>query len=210
MLALDHLVLATLDLDVGARWLASRLGVALDGGGAHPGWGTHNRLLALGGDTYLELIAPDPSQPEPARPRPFGLDSPTLRQMLAHRPRLVHFIVRTDDIDAARHLMGHDPGDVTEMSRGALRWRITVPGPGRVAGVGVAPTLIDWGTATPPGRSLPDRGVSLVSLEVEADADTLACLTPLGATEPRIRTRVGDAPALRASLQAPSGACVLD
>ena len=70
----DHLVLAARDLDRGGAWLEDRLGVALTAGGRHSRMGTHNRLLSLGENFYLELIAIDPQAPPPDRPRWFGLD----------------------------------------------------------------------------------------------------------------------------------------
>ena len=82
MLELDHLVIAATDLDAGEPWLAERLGVPLVAGGQHVGWGTHNRLLGIGGGAYLELIAADPTQPAASVPRPFMLDDPALRARL--------------------------------------------------------------------------------------------------------------------------------
>ena len=56
------------------RAIETLTGVRPSYGGAHPGLGTHNALLSLGHHSYLEIIAPDPNQPTPPRPRPFGLD----------------------------------------------------------------------------------------------------------------------------------------
>jgi len=54
--------------------MEGRFGVRARAGGKHNGQGTHNALLGLGAQTYLEIIAPDPGQPTPSMPRPFGVD----------------------------------------------------------------------------------------------------------------------------------------
>jgi hypothetical protein len=59
----DHLVVASRDLDAGTRWVADRLGVAPVLGGVHVGLGTRNALLGLGGP-YLEVLSLDPEQTE--------------------------------------------------------------------------------------------------------------------------------------------------
>src|SRR6185436_20275422 len=71
---LDHLVYAVPDLDAGVSDLERRLGVRAAPGGQHPGRGTRNALIALGPDSYLEILAPDPAQPAPAGGRWFGVD----------------------------------------------------------------------------------------------------------------------------------------
>ena len=66
---LDHLVLAAATLADGIDYVASLTGTAPVAGGKHAAMGTHNALLRLGGETYLEIIAVDPDGTKPARRR---------------------------------------------------------------------------------------------------------------------------------------------
>ena len=157
----DHLVLAAHDLDAGAAWLEQHLGVSLTPGGKHIRMGTHNRLLGLGENFYLELIAIDPAPPPPGRPRWFALD----RLQWSDRPRLIHWVARSPDIgsDAAR---GSEAlGEILAMERGDYRWHITVPADGHLPGDGLVPSLIQWDVPHHPAARLPDAGCRLMKLE---------------------------------------------
>src|SRR5687767_1797453 len=110
---IDHLIYADPDLDEAAATVHRHLGVQAGGGGKHPGKGTHNTLLALGPKTYLELIAPDPRQPAPARPRPYGVEG-------ISQGGLVGWAIAVADINAARayaRSQGFDPGPVIDGQR---------------------------------------------------------------------------------------------
>ncbi len=74
MSKLDHLAIVAPTLEEGVAYVEKTLGVPMAAGGKHPEMGTHNRLLRLGDDIYLEVIAVDPEAPRPERPRWFGLD----------------------------------------------------------------------------------------------------------------------------------------
>lgn len=157
---LDHLVYATPDLDRTVAEVAELAGVRPVPGGSHPGRGTRNHLLGLGGGAYFEIIGPDPEQPAPDGPRWFGIDALT-------RPRLLTWAVRVGDIAervARARARGYDPGDPVAMARrtpdgGRIAWRLTPPG----TGSGLAPFLLDWGrTPHPSGSGLPE--LALVSL----------------------------------------------
>ena len=157
----DHLVFAAPDLDAGAAWLEQRLGVALAAGGKHARMGTHNRLLGLGENFYLELIAIDREAPPPGRPRWFALD----RLPASDRPRLIHWAARSDDIVRDAAASSEDLGEILPMERGDYRWRISVPADGRLPGDGLVPTLIQWDVPFHPAQRLPDAGCRLMKLE---------------------------------------------
>ncbi|GGU99900.1 hypothetical protein GCM10010182_16250 [Actinomadura cremea] len=150
MPALDHLVYAAPDLAAAVERIAERTGVRPVEGGPHVGLGTRNFLLGLGGRSYLEIVGPDPDQPDVAGTRQFGVDG------LA-APALVGWAVATDGIDAAvarARTAGIDLDDAFGMSRRRpdgtlLSWRLTPPTPG------VRPFLIDWGDADHPADALP-------------------------------------------------------
>ncbi|MCW8377329.1 VOC family protein [Streptomyces justiciae] len=149
---LDHLVLATPDLAATVADFTRRTGVAPAPGGVHVGLGTRNFLVSLGGTSYLEIIGPDPEQPEPVGPRPFDVDA-------ISRARTVTWAISPPDLDAAvatARSLGYDPGDVHPMSRRTpdgtlLAWRLTDGDTQHPSGL--VPFLIDWGTARHPSAS---------------------------------------------------------
>ncbi len=125
--------------------------------------GTHNRLLGLGEGFYLELIAIDPLASAPGRPRWFGLDRPEL--LPPDRPRLLHWVARSEDIGRDAAASSEDPGEILCMERGDYRWRITVPPDGHLPGAGLVPTLIQWDVPFHPAGSLPESNCRLMKLE---------------------------------------------
>ena len=76
---LDHLVVGAASLEQGVTYIQEQLGVAIPKGGEHPLMGTHNHLMQLGNDVFLEVIAVNPDAPTPDRPRWYGLDDPFVR-----------------------------------------------------------------------------------------------------------------------------------
>lgn len=156
---IDHLVYATPDLEATVAAIAAVTGVTPSPGGRHLGRGSRNCLADLGDGAYLEVIGPDPEQPLPSAPLPFGLDEVT-------HATLVGWAVRVDDMDeavASARAAGWDPGDPAPMSRRrpdgvVLQWRLTPWEP-------PYPFLIDWGTSPHPSRSAVP-GLSLVELSV--------------------------------------------
>ena len=108
------------------------------------------------------------------------MDDTALQAAVSSGPRLVHFVVNTDDIQAARHALtgqGIDRGPAVQASRhsrrGLLQWQITVRNDGQRLFNGALPSLIQWGKkddAEPlrlhPRNSLPRSGVTLQRVAV--------------------------------------------
>lgn len=214
MVSIDHLVVAAADLDAGARWLEAHLGVPLSPGGAHIAMGTHNRLLRLGPQIYLELIAIDPAAAAPLRPRWFALDTPDMRARLAERPRLIHWVARSDDIDAESAACPEPLGDILPMRRGDYEWLISVPPDGHLPGDGLIPTLILWRGPQHPAEGLPEAGCALMKLEgFHPDPARIAkALAGLGLDQALALhpAAPGEAPGLLAYLKTPLGLRELD
>lgn len=205
---LDHLVVACKDLERGAEWLATRLGVAPQPGGKHPLMGTHNRLLALGARTYLELIAIDPDAVPPSRRRWFGLDTPEVQARLEVSPVLLTWVVRCDKIvDAVTRVP--ELGAVVAATRGAFSWRITVPDDGALQFGGVLPAVIEWEGEAHPADGLEPSGCALTDLTLmhPASAGIVPMFRALRIAGP-VELKPGPKE-MRARLHAPAGEVAL-
>ncbi len=180
--ALDHLVVAATTLADGIEYFADITGVAPQPGGKHVAMGTHNALVRLSAGVYLEIIAIDPDGAKPARPRWFDLDDIALAAELTERPRLIHWVARTTDIERAVARCPVPLGTVQPMARGDYRWRMTIPDDGRRPGRGIVPTLIQWDVPVHPADALPRSGVSIAGLAAAhpEPADIRDALAALG------------------------------
>ncbi len=194
----DHLVYAAPDLDAACADVAERLGVQASIGGAHPGRGTRNALVAVGPSCYIEIIAPDPSQPDPPNPRWFGIDD-------LKAPRLVTWACKARDLqrlvdDTAER--GLQLGPISASSRQRpdgvlLRWILTTPN--LSVGEGIVPFFIDWGHSTHPSTSA-QRGPTLVSLRA-LHPEPYRVRTLLAALDLDLAVDPGPHPRLIASFQ---------
>jgi hypothetical protein len=204
--AADHLVYATPDLQAGVDRVERLVGVRAAPGGQHPGRGTRNALVALGPATYLEIIGPDPEQPTPKDPRPFGIDG--LRE-----PRLVAWASKSADLEqiagnAERHGMKLGPviaGSRRRADGVLLAWRYTDPR--IVVGDGIVPFFIDWGQ-TPHPAATAATGASLLALHAEHPdaARVQKMLDDLGVD---LAVQPGRSPALVATINGPRGQVTL-
>ena len=194
----DHLVYATPDLEATIVRIRDEWGVEPTDGGRHDGMGSRNVLLSLGGVTYLEVIGPDPEQPDPPGPRPFGVDDLTEAAVVA-------WAAGVPDVDlwiAWARGRGVDPGDAFEMQRttpngDVLRWRLTMP---PTEGDGVLPFLIEWPGPNPAATSA--GGCSLMSLNLTHPDPAIGARL----REHAVPVDIGaGAPAVHATILTPTG-----
>ena len=198
----DHLVYATPELNRGIEEIEKLLGVRAIAGGQHPGRGTRNALVALGATAYLEILAPDPEQPPPKEPRPFGLDG-------LKESRLVAWFVNGRDLEKLRGealRKGVPLGEVRSGSRRRpdgvqLSWQFTDPSV--PVGDGIIPFFINWGESPHPARTAA-KGAVLVSLRAEHPdvRGVRRMLRHLGLDLP---VKQGPSPALIALIESPRG-----
>ena len=170
MTELDHIAVIAPDLAAGAAWVREVLGVEMPAGGKHPEMGTHNRLVALGPDLYLEVIAIDPEAPTPPHPRWFGLDDrEEVERHWREGRRLRAYVARCTDIAATIGARTEAYGTPMRVSRGDREW-LFAGGPDGELPYGALPCLIDWGARGTPAPSMPDLGLRLEQFVVETPA----------------------------------------
>lgn len=161
----DHLIYGTPDLEDTVDRLERQTGVRAAFGGQHLGHGTRNALIALGSATYLEIMGPDPEQPEPDEPRWLGiddLDAPRLITWAATASPLAPFVERA--VAKGIPLGRVQPGHRRRPDGVDLRWELTDPSV--MPAGGLVPFFIDWGSGPHPSDTAP-RGIRLVALRAE-------------------------------------------
>ena len=200
---IDHIIYAVPDLEVGRDKFERLFGVRPVIGGRHPAYGTHNAQLSLGGETYLEIIAPDPEHDPTKAVVPFGPNGFT-------QAALVTWVLRAEAIEekaAAASAAGLDLGPVKSGQRlkpdgTVIAWKLTEAFATPLAGA--VPFLISWGETPHPAQAVPEVG-ELVGLRIEhpqpdavrAALSTLGAAIEVGAGQQfkmiaRIRTAQGE------------------
>lgn len=168
MLKLDHLAIVAPSLEEGVDYIRDRLGIEMPMGGKHPQMGTHNHLLRLGDDVFLEVIAVDPEAERPTRRRWFGLDDARAVQAAWEDGcHLRAWVTRADDFTAVMARHGHLLGRQERVSRGEREWLFALSDDGSLPCGGVAPSVMDWGTRGNPASSMPDFGMRLTGFHIE-------------------------------------------
>ncbi len=158
---LDHLIVGCSDLFEGIAQLEQLSGFCAVPGGSHPGRGTCNALLKLGPHAYLEILAPDPAQPELTWFR-------NIREFRG--PHLIGYALRHENLDELASDLrsrgiacrGPVPGQRTRSDGQTLRWRTLFYGNDQN---GLLPFYIEWDPTSPhPSEDAPGE-LALVSFD---------------------------------------------
>jgi len=197
---LDHLVVAGSSLAEAVAASEQALGTSLTASGRHELFGTHNRLLGFQDSAYFEAIAIDPDGNDPGRPRWFGLDR------FQGPARLVTWVARVPDLDAALAIYP-EAGDVIDLARGDLRWRMAVPADGALALDGIMPMLIEWQGDLHPCDQLEQSalGIERLSLKHPEAQEIGDLFKALGLDDPRIHLEQSDQAAIESQISGPDG-----
>jgi hypothetical protein len=181
---IDHVIYGTVELDAAAARVNADLGLTAVPGGRHDGIGTHNRIVPLGGGSFLELLAI--ADPEEARGSALGA---ALQAGIARGDGLLGWAVAVDDLRPVAARLGTS---ITTVGRQGMTARLT--GVAESLAEPCLPFFIERGT----GRHARDAGGAtdgISWIEVAGDAGRLEQW--LGGVA--LPVRVGDGePAVRA------------
>ncbi len=202
---LDHLLWQERDLREGETRFAELTGVTPAYGGPHAEGGTHNSLLSLGGERYLELIAPNPEHP--------GTGGLLENVPPDAAPGLFTFAVKAADLDLVERLARASGLEVLRQRGGrttpggeTLTWE-TLTLKNHDFG-GFVPFLIRWGEVAHPSGTAPPGCERLEFSAFHPRHQELAEL--YAALKVEVPVFGAKQPRLRATLQTPKGRTVLE
>jgi len=206
-LQLDHILLGCNDLNRGMTFLEEHLGVHAMFGGVHPGRGTENALLSLGERCYLEIIAPDPAQPDakdPLRLYLKKLSDPRLVGWAAHPGDLRYFAKKLQEAGVA--FDGPTPGSRKRPDGRVLEWQTLTL---KDNASSLLPFFIEWSADSLHPSADSPAGCRVMRFElVTSDPDQLGKTAALVSLEVLITK--GDKPQLRATITGPKGTLLLN
>lgn len=199
---LDHILLGCSDLDRGIAFVEEHTGVRAAFGGVHPGRGTQNALLSLGERRYLEIIAPDPAQPDAKNPLVTylkKLSEPRLVNWAAHPGDLAAFAKKLREAGVA--FEGPTPGSRKRPDGSVLKWQTLTL---KDNASWTLPFFIEWSADSLHPSADSPKGCSLLQFAAGTpDPAALAKQTTLlGLDLPIVKA---EKPQLRATIAGPKG-----
>jgi len=194
---IDHVILGIDDLQKGIAELERATGVRAEFGGAHPGRGTQNALISLGGHHYLEILAPNPEDSGVAEARK------ELGGLASLKP--VGWAARSEDLAALKQRLGSQAGELRPGARNRpdgsrLAWKTL----GFATENPLLPFFIEWDRDTQHPSTTSPSGCQLTGFSLEGP-DPEATRKTLRTAGLAIEVREGKEPRIRISLSCLKG-----
>jgi len=164
---LDHIVFGARSIEEGTNFIEKKLDIKLSEVGYHDFMGTHNRVVKVDKDIYLEVIAIDPSSKSPNENRWFNLDNPILQKKLEYSPQMIGYVIETKDKEILKHFCAP-----IKASRGNYKWNFAMPNlesnffNKELIENGIIPSLINW-KSNKPVHEMKNNQLSLNKIEIE-------------------------------------------
>ena len=119
---LDHIVFGALTLEEGTEFVESVLQAKLSDIGYHKNMGTHNRVIRISKNVYLEVVSIDPQSRNLKNRKWFNLDNSNLQTKLKKTPQIIGYVIENNDPNISKY---YDP--FFESSRDNYKWQFAMP-----------------------------------------------------------------------------------
>ena len=140
---IDHIVYCVHDLAAAVEQFSTEYGITPVIGGQHLHQGTHNALINLGGECYLEILAIDVSNKEVTSDRWMGIDD-------LSQPKITRWSLRSNNLSKDIKAIEKVKPELGSISVGQrrtpagrlLKWNMSLPLSSPE--VELLPFLLDW------------------------------------------------------------------
>ena len=163
---LDHIVFGAFTLEEGTELVESILQAKLSDIGYHKDMGTHNRVIRISEEVYLEVVAIDPQSRNFKNRKWFNLDNTNLQTKLKNSPQIIGYVIENNDIILSKY---YDP--FFDASRANYKWKFAMPTyknnivDSEIVKTGIIPSLISW-KSEKPVYQMKKNQFELISLEI--------------------------------------------
>ena len=163
---LDHIVFGAITLEEGTELVENILQAKLSDIGYHKDMGTHNRVIRISEEVYLEVVSIDPQSRNLKNRKWFNLDNLNLQTKLQKSPQIIGYVIENNDINLSKY---YDP--FFEASRANYKWQFAMPTyknniiDSEIIKTGIIPSLISW-KSEKPIHQMKKNQFELISLEI--------------------------------------------
>ena len=163
---LDHIVFGSYTLEEGTVFVENMLQAKLSDIGYHKDMGTHNRVIRISENVYLEVVAIDPKRKNLKNRKWFNLDNSNLQSKLKKSPQIIGYVIENNDRNINKY---YDP--FFEASRDRYKWKFAMPTfnnilDSEIIETGIIPSLISW-KSEKPIYQMKKNQFELISFEIE-------------------------------------------